>query len=112
MFGAMHFIYYINSYESRFNLFGLLTNSTQRICLVASGGREPVTFRSQSLTLSRYTTHVYYDNYCILFHSFAFALVEPSEKDDILSKTGEEFQGRELNIKLSVPRVVEKIGKS
>ena len=31
---------------------------THRICLVASGGREPVTFRSLSPTLSRYTTHV------------------------------------------------------
>ena len=28
----------INSHESRFNLFGLLTNSTQRICLVARAG--------------------------------------------------------------------------
>ena len=47
----MHFIYYhkkINSDESRFNLFGLLTNSTQRICLVARAGLELVTFRSQS----------------------------------------------------------------
>ena len=35
-----------------------MTNSTKRICLVASGGRKPVTFRSQSPTLSRYTTHV------------------------------------------------------
>ena len=39
---------YINSHESRFNLFGLLTNSTQRICLVARAGLELVTFRSQS----------------------------------------------------------------
>ena len=37
---------YINSHESRFYLHGLLTNSTQRICLVTSGGHEPVTFRS------------------------------------------------------------------
>ena len=58
MFGAVHFIYYIHSHESRFNLFGLLTNNTQRIYLVASGGRELMTFRSQSPTLSRYTTHV------------------------------------------------------
>ena len=46
--GAMHSIYYINrsnSHENRFNLFGQLTNSTQRICLVARSGREPVTFR-------------------------------------------------------------------
>ena len=50
MFGATHFIYYINSHESRFNLFGLLTN-TQRLSLVASGGRDPVTFRSLSPTL-------------------------------------------------------------
>ena len=34
----------------------LLTNSTQRICLVVSGGRKPMTFRSLSPTLSRYTT--------------------------------------------------------
>ena len=39
---------WINSHESRFNLFGLLTNSTQRICLVARAGLELVTFRSQS----------------------------------------------------------------
>ena len=45
-------------HESRFNLFGLLTNSTQRICLVARGGRELVTFRSLSPTLSLYTTRV------------------------------------------------------
>ena len=46
-FSAMHFIYFINGHESRFNLFGLLTNNTQRICLVASGGRKhAVTFRS------------------------------------------------------------------
>ena len=38
----------INSHESRFNLFGLLTNSTLRICLVARGGLKLVTFRSQS----------------------------------------------------------------
>ena len=38
----------INSHESRFNLFGLLTNSTQRIYLVARAGLERVTFRSQS----------------------------------------------------------------
>ena len=56
MFGAKHFIYYIN--RSIANLFGLLTNSTQRICLVARGGREPVRLRSQSPTLSLYTTHV------------------------------------------------------
>ena len=50
---------YINSHDSRFNLFWLLTNSTQRIRLVASGGREPVSFRSlASPPLSRYTTHV------------------------------------------------------
>ena len=36
----------INGHESRLNLFGLLTNSTQRICLVASGGRKPMIFRS------------------------------------------------------------------
>ena len=48
----------INSHETRFNLFWLLTNSTQRICLVARGGRELVTFISQSPTLSLYTTHV------------------------------------------------------
>ena len=52
----------INSHESRFNLFGLLTNNTQRICLVAKGGRELVTFRSQSPTLSLFTTHVDKDN--------------------------------------------------
>ena len=47
----MHFIYYIKrsiATNSRFNLFGLLTNSTQRICLVARAGLELVTFRSQS----------------------------------------------------------------
>ena len=49
---------YINSHESRLNLFGLLTYSTKRICLVARGGRKLVTFRSQSPTLSLYTTHV------------------------------------------------------
>ena len=57
----MHFIYYkkwINSHESRFNLFALLTNSTQCICLVTSGGRETVTFSSQSPTLSRYRSHI------------------------------------------------------
>ena len=51
MFGAMHFNYYINrsiNMKEGFNLLGLLTNSTQRICLVASGGCEPVTFRSLS----------------------------------------------------------------
>ena len=58
MFGAMHFIDYINSHESRFNLFVLLTNSTQRICLVARVGRELVTFRSLNPTISLYTTHV------------------------------------------------------
>ena len=43
----------INGHESRFYLFGLLTNSTQRIYLVAKAhGCEPVTFRSQSPTLS------------------------------------------------------------
>ena len=37
----------IRSQESRFHLFGLLTNSsTQRICPVAAGGRDPVTLRS------------------------------------------------------------------
>ena len=52
----------INSNESRFNLFGLLTNSTQRIIMsygdLARGGLKLVTFRSQSSTLSLYTTHV------------------------------------------------------
>ena len=48
MFGVMHFIYYtnrsINGHESRFNLFGLLTNITYRMCLsLATDGREPVT---------------------------------------------------------------------
>ena len=42
---------YINSHESRFNLFGLLTNSTQRICLVARAELELVTLRSQSRRL-------------------------------------------------------------
>ena len=54
----MHFIYYINrsiATKSRFNLFGLLTNSTPRLCLVASGRLEPVTLRSLSMTLSYYT---------------------------------------------------------
>ena len=54
MFGTMHF----NIPESKFILFGLLTNSTQRICLVARGGRILVTLRSLSSTLFRYTTHV------------------------------------------------------
>ena len=57
----------INSHESRFNLFGLLTNSTQRICLVASGECEPVTFKSQNPTLSRYTTHLH----CFKYNSFS-----------------------------------------
>ena len=62
----MHFILYINnSHESRLNFLGLLTNSTQdlHVCLVASGGLKPVTFRSQSPTLSLYTTHV--DSYSV-----------------------------------------------
>ena len=47
----MHFIYYINrsiatNVDSTY--FGLLANTTPRICLVASGGREPLTFRSLS----------------------------------------------------------------
>ena len=56
-FGAMHFMYYINrSIATKVDL--LLTNSTQRICLVVRGGREPVTSRAQSPTLYPYTTHV------------------------------------------------------
>ena len=61
MFSAMHFIYYVNkSIATKVvsTYFGLLTNSTQRICLVVSGGSEPVTFRSLSTTPSRYITHV------------------------------------------------------
>ena len=58
----MHFLYYISrsiaTKVDSINLFGLLTNSTHRICLVTSGGREPVTFRSLSPTLSLYKTHV------------------------------------------------------
>ena len=56
---------HINSHESRFNLLGILTNSTQRVCLVARGGREFVTFRSQSPMFSLYTTHVHKCMYCI-----------------------------------------------
>ena len=61
MFGAMHFIYYINRSKATkvdSTYFQLLIYSKQRICLVASGGRDLVTFRSQSPTLSLYTTHV------------------------------------------------------
>ena len=37
----------VYSHEGRFNLFVILTNSTQRIlCIVVSGGRKLVTFRS------------------------------------------------------------------
>ena len=70
----MHFIYYINRskcHENRFNLFGLLTNSTQRIymsCGVVRGGRDLVTFRSQSRTLSLYTTHVDKDTHVRSIH--------------------------------------------
>ena len=50
----------INSHESRFSLhvFGLLTNGTQRIRLVVSSGREPLTSRSQNPQLSA-TPHMY-----------------------------------------------------
>ena len=54
MYGPMHCIYYIKILIAT----KVLNNSTQRICLVASGGREPVTFRSLSPTFSRYSTHV------------------------------------------------------
>ena len=72
MFGAMQ------CRKSRFNLFGLLTNSTQRICLVARGGREPVRLRSQSPTLSLCTTHVDTLNYmwlvCMLEDMFNYRI--------------------------------------
>ena len=48
----------MNNLESRLNLFGLVTNRTQRISLVARAGRELVTFSSQSSTFSLYITHV------------------------------------------------------
>ena len=41
------------------------TIDQQHICLVASGGHEPMTFRSQSPMLSHYTTHFDKDN-CLL----------------------------------------------
>ena len=48
MFGAMHFIYYINrSIATKVDSIYLDYRPTpHNICLVASGGREPVTFRS------------------------------------------------------------------
>ena len=49
---------WINSHKVRLNLFGLLTNSTKRICLVVRGGRELVTFRSHSSTFSSNATYV------------------------------------------------------
>ena len=52
----MHFIYYINRSNATkvdSNLFGLLTNSTQRICLVARAGFDThSTPISSRLTLS------------------------------------------------------------
>ena len=83
MFSAMHFIYYINrSIATKVDSTYL---GTQRICLVARGGRELVTFRSQSPTLSLYTTHVDLKvgrNPAILWplyliHSFTSLKVEP-----------------------------------
>ena len=47
------------SHDSRFNLIGLLTNSTQRICIVATGGREPATLRSLVRLLTDSATHVH-----------------------------------------------------
>ena len=67
MFGAMHFIYYIkkiNSHESRFNLFGILTISTQRIYPVVIGGREPVTFSS---LVGRFPTTPLVDDIWLIF---------------------------------------------
>ena len=69
MFGVIHCIYHINrsiATNIEFQIFGILTSSTQRIifilyyilCFVTIGVRKPVTFRSQGPTLSRYTTHV------------------------------------------------------
>ena len=43
MFGAMHFIYYINSSLS--TKVDLLFPKAHSVCLVARDGREPVTFR-------------------------------------------------------------------
>ena len=60
MFGAMHFIYYINrSITTKVDstYWAIDQQHMERICLVASGGRELVTFRSLSPTLSHYTTH-------------------------------------------------------
>ena len=36
----------INSHESRFDLFGLLTNFKLGMCFIAASGRKPVTLRS------------------------------------------------------------------
>ena len=61
MFGAVHFIYYINRLMATkvdLTCLGYWPTAHSIICLVASGGRELVTFRLLSLTLSRYTTHV------------------------------------------------------
>ena len=72
MFGAMHFIYYINrSIATKVDstYLGILTYSTQRICLVARGGRELVTFRLLSQTLSLYTTRL-----LMSFFSFCYEI--------------------------------------
>ena len=53
--------HWINSHETRLNLFVLLTKNTQRICLAASGGHEPVTFRSLVRHLSA-TPHMWTSN--------------------------------------------------
>ena len=62
--GAIHFISYINR------------SIAKKVCLVARGGREPVTYRSLRPTLSLYTTHVnileIYDVCMILILNFIF----------------------------------------
>ena len=61
MFRAIHYIYYVNrpiatKVDSTYLGYRPTTHSV--LCLEARAGRKPVTFRSQSPTISLYTTHV------------------------------------------------------
>ena len=88
----MHIIYYINrSIATKVDSthVGLLNNSTQRICLVARGGLELVTFRSQSPTLSLYNMGggTLLDLMNILIGKYYLLYCNSSQCFDIVSST-------------------------